>query len=178
MSLALLAHVVDKQSSKWSSMDSAVILSWGFLYPAFTLSCEYTPQCFSDIICWTILGDPDLRHVGACVLLQVDKRWMARACGHAACLVAGGQSACVTSQGFQQSQWRNSTDFSSLKLSRNYLFGIISEFLWLDGGHLRWILALLLCLEQEGSCVHARSVDPQWVRMLLWSLDRRLRASR
>lgn len=178
MSLPLLAHVVDKQSSKWSGVDSAVILSCSFLYPALTVICEYTPQCFSDVICLAILGDPDLRHVGAHVCSKwIKGGWlgdmvMLPACWHGDRVpVWQVRPSCRVSG-------ETAPNFSSLKLSRNWLFGIISEFLRLDGGHLGWILALLLCLGQEGSCVSARSVAPQWVQMLLWHPDRHLRGDR
>lgn len=63
-------------------------------------------------MCLDILGGPDLGHVGACTLLQVDKTWMARGCVRAACLLARGRSTYVPSQGSLQSQRRPNTQFS------------------------------------------------------------------
>lgn len=91
ISLALLAHAVDKQTSKWSRTDSAVILSWVFLYPALAVNTLHSASVkLRDL---DILGDLDLRYVGACALLQAHKMWMAREGVHAASQLAQGWSA-------------------------------------------------------------------------------------
>lgn len=106
-----------------------------------------------------ILGGPDLGHVGACILLQVDKTWMAKGCLHAACLLGWGRSTYVPSQGSLQSQRRPNTQFSLSEAEYELLiwdhFGIPKAGWRAIWGESRPCHAALP--GRERSCVDARS---------------------